>query len=56
VRLGRPEGTTLDRDTFLKKHRDIVRLLKDGQSVRNAAKISGKGNSTVQRVRLALAT
>lgn len=55
VRLGRPEGTTLAPAAFLEKHKDIVRLLKAGQSVRNAAKISGKGGSTVQRVKLALA-
>lgn len=48
--LGRPEGTKLARADFLAKHPDIIRLLKAGQSVRNAAKISGKGTSTVQRV------
>jgi len=51
VRLGRPVGTTLSRESFLQKHRDILRQLKAGQSIRNAAKISGKGVSTVQRVR-----
>src|SRR6266699_2029536 len=55
VRLGRPKGTTLSRDVFIQKHKDIVRQLKRGQSVRNAAKITGKGASTVQRVKLALA-
>jgi len=54
VRLGRPSGTTLARAAFLQKHKDIVRLLKAGQSARHAAKISGKGVSTVQRVKLAL--
>lgn len=54
-KLGRPEGTTLKRSDFLAKHPDIIRLLKAGQSVRNAAKITGKGNSTVQRVKAALA-
>jgi DNA invertase Pin-like site-specific DNA recombinase len=54
--LGRPQGTGLTRSAFLEKHRDITRLLKAGQSIRNAAKISGKGLSTVQRVRAALAT
>jgi DNA invertase Pin-like site-specific DNA recombinase len=49
-KLGRPEGTTLKRSDFLAKHPDIIRLLKAGQSVRNAAKITGKGCSTVQRV------
>lgn len=55
VKLGRPEGTTLAPDIFLQKHKDILRHLKAGQSVRNTAKITGKGASTVQRVKLALA-
>lgn len=50
-RLGRPAGTTLAPSAFLQKHKDIVRLLKSGQSVRNAATIAGKGTSTVQRVK-----
>lgn len=53
--LGRRKGTTLPRAVFLKKHADIIRLLKSGQSVRNAAKITNKGGSTVQRVKTALA-
>ena len=48
VKLGRPVGTTED---LLKKHQDIVRNLKNGQSVRNTGKITGKGFSTVQRVK-----
>src|SRR5205807_9300871 len=55
VKLGRPKGTTLDRKVFLQKHKDVRRQLKAGQSVRNAAKITGRGVSTVQRVKLALA-
>lgn len=54
--LGRPKGTTADTDTFLAKHKDIIRNLRSGQSVRNTAKITGKGTSTVQRVKLALST
>jgi DNA invertase Pin-like site-specific DNA recombinase len=50
-KLGRPEGTTVPPAEFLRKHKDIVRLLKSGQSVRNAAAIAGKGASTVQRVK-----
>jgi DNA invertase Pin-like site-specific DNA recombinase len=49
--LGRPQGSTLATEDFIAKHRDIIRLLKAGQSVRNAAKITGKGASTVQRVK-----
>lgn len=53
-KLGRPEGSIMERKEFLSKHSDIVRRLKEGHSVRNAAKISGKGGSTVQRVKAAL--
>lgn len=55
VKLGRPVGSTLDRDTFLEKHRDIQRWLRAGQSVRVTAKVTGKGASTVQRVKLVMA-
>lgn len=54
VKLGRPVGSTIPVEMFLKKHSDIVRLLKSDHSVRNTAKITGKGFSTVQRVRGAL--
>lgn len=43
-RLGRPPGSGLERSELLAKHRDIIRLLKAGQSMRNAAKVSGKGS------------
>jgi DNA invertase Pin-like site-specific DNA recombinase len=54
VKLGRPEGTGLDGAALLAKHKDVVKALKAGQSIRNAAKITGKGGSTVQRVAAAL--
>ena len=54
VRLGRPPGTTVRDEDLLKRHRDIVRHLNDGQSVRNTAKITGKGGSTVQRIKALL--
>jgi DNA invertase Pin-like site-specific DNA recombinase len=53
-RLGRPPGTRLDRRVFLENHSDVIRQLRAGQSVRNTAKITGKGASTVQRVKAAL--
>lgn len=53
-KLGRPKGTTESLEDFLAKHRDIVRQLRGGQSVRNTAKITGKGTSTVQRVKRAI--
>jgi DNA invertase Pin-like site-specific DNA recombinase len=54
-KLGRPAGSTASAKELLAKHADIVRKLKEGQSVRNTAKITGKGGSTVQRVKVALA-
>ena len=54
VKLGRPEGSGLDGAALLAKHKDVVKALKAGQSIRNAAKITGKGGSTVQRVAAAL--
>jgi DNA invertase Pin-like site-specific DNA recombinase len=53
--LGRPKGSRVQPTAFLESHRDVVRQLRGGQSIRNCAKITGKGISTVQRVKLALA-
>lgn len=50
-RLGRPPGsTTSDRD-LLRKHAVVVRLLKKGHSVRNTAKLTNRGHTTVQHIR-----
>lgn len=54
VILGRPSGTTVSSEELLKKHKDVVRLLKENHSIRNAAKISGKGISTIQRIKAIL--
>ena len=54
VKLGRPVGSSIPVEMFLKKHSDIVRLLKDDHSIRNTSKITGKGFSTVQRVKAAM--
>jgi hypothetical protein len=40
----------LDGAALLAKHKDVVKVPKAGQTIRNAAKITGKGGSTVQRV------
>lgn len=53
--FGRPVGTSITPKDFLRKHADIVRQLRNGQSVRNSSKITGKGFSTVQRVKAVLA-
>ena len=53
-KLGRPAGAAFTEKEFLSKHTDICRRIKDGHSVRNTAKITGKGISTVQRVKAAM--
>lgn len=55
VKLGRPHGSSQNRETFLQNHKDVLRQLNAGQSIRNTAKITGKGISTVQRIKTALA-
>lgn len=52
--LGRPKASGYTRETLLGQHKDIVRLLNEGQSIRHTAKITGKGVSTVQRVKAAI--
>lgn len=54
-KLGRPIGSKLPEKEFLKKHGDVCRRLREGHSIRNTAKITNKGVSTVQRVKAALA-
>lgn len=53
-KIGRPSGSRLPEKEFLKKHGDVIRRLREGHSIRNTAKITGKGVSTVQRVKEAL--
>ena len=49
--VGRPKSSGITTRAFLGKHRDVSKLLREGQSIRNVAKITGKGISTVQRVK-----
>jgi DNA invertase Pin-like site-specific DNA recombinase len=52
--LGRKPGKT-DPATLLDRHKDVVKQLRAGQSIRHAAAITGKGVSTVQRIKALLA-
>jgi len=40
--LGRPKGSRVQATAFLERHKDIVRQLRAGQSIRNCAKITAK--------------
>jgi DNA invertase Pin-like site-specific DNA recombinase len=50
-KLGRNEGTTETPQQFLAKHKDVVKYLKAGQSVRNTMTLTSKSSGTVQKVR-----
>ena len=50
-KLGRKVGSVKTTDQKREEYRDIISYLKRGYSVRNTAKLSGKGISTVQRIK-----
>jgi DNA invertase Pin-like site-specific DNA recombinase len=52
--LGRPCGTVMPPEQLLAKHADVVRLLRAGKSLRDVAARTGKGTSTVKRVKVLL--
>ena len=52
-KLGRKPGKMPAAD-LLEKHKDVVKLLRGGHSIRHTRKITGKGFSTVQRVKAAM--
>lgn len=51
VYKGRPEGTGMNEDQFLKKHKKVVNELKEKQSIRKTAKLCDVSVSTVQNVK-----
>jgi len=53
-RMGRPKGTGMSDEQLLHRHRKVVRLLRDGMSVRNAAKVGGLNKNTVSKLRQVL--
>lgn len=54
--VGRPQGTTKTKDSLLKQYKSIVKCLIDGQTVRDTATLTGKGISTVMRVKKLIET
>ena len=53
-KLGRKEGSVKSIDKIKVEHKDIIKYLKAGHSIRDIAKLTGKNASTVQRVKKAL--
>ena len=50
-KLGRKEGTKETPSEFLAKHKDVVKHLKAGQSIRNTMTLTNKSTGTVQKVK-----
>lgn len=51
VVIGRPRGSTVSDEDTLSKHKDIVRLLNRGSSIRHIATLTKKSTTTVQRIK-----
>ncbi len=50
-KLGRNIGTTETPQQFINKHKDVVRHLKSGQSIRNTMVLTSKSSGTVQKIK-----
>jgi DNA invertase Pin-like site-specific DNA recombinase len=50
-KVGRKSGSTESKDEFLKKHNDVVKLLKKNTSIRNISKLTEKSTKTIQKVK-----
>ena len=50
-KLGRPAGSTKSKDKKREEYREVINLLNKGYAIRDVAKLTGKGVSTVQRVK-----
>ena len=50
-KLGRKIGSVKTEEQMKAEYREVISLLRKGYSIRDVAKLSGKGVSTVQRVK-----
>ena len=50
-KLGRKVGSTKSMEQKKEQYKDIISYLKKGYSIKNVAKLTGKGISTVQRIK-----
>lgn len=50
VYKGRKIGAVMSKENYLKRHKDIISLLKDGLSVSKTSRLTGKAYVTVRRV------
>ena len=50
-KLGRKSGSTKDPKKLLTEHADVVKFLKQGQSIRNTMKLTNKSSGTIQKIK-----
>lgn len=50
-KVGRKDGFKKNEETLLTEHKDIVKLLKQGMSVRKTMKLTDKSSGTVQKIK-----
>ena len=50
-KLGRPSGTVKSIEKKREEYKDVISLLKKGYAIRDVAKLTGRGVSTVQRIK-----
>ncbi len=50
-KLGRKVGSEKEPKQLITEHADIVKFIKQGQSVRNTMKLTGKSSGTIQKVK-----
>jgi DNA invertase Pin-like site-specific DNA recombinase len=50
-KVGRKDGFRKNEETLLTEHKDIVKLLKQGYSVRKTMKLTDKSSGTVQKIK-----
>ena len=50
-KLGRKVGSEKEPKQLMSEHADIIKFIKQGQSVRNIMKLTGKSSGTVQKIK-----
>lgn len=50
-KVGRKEGFKKDNELILSEHKEVVKLLRQGYSVRKVVKLTDKSSGTVQKVK-----
>ena len=54
VKIGRPKGSMKEPEDYIKGYPKVVRHLKEGQSLRNTAKLNSISVNTVRKVKKAM--